>query len=496
MKKRSDRPAENDRLRLIGLGERSLHKSYFPELKKRLEELERFRALLDNSSDMLFLVDAASGRIEDANETACARLGRTRAELLRMTMGDISEGAGGGFCLQPRADREAPFETAFHTSSMELIPVEMTFNFTREAEGADDTTAEGQDELRHCVIVARDVTRRKAMEDALRLTQHTMDSSNTPIFWLRQDGSLTYVNEAACRHLGYTRAELLALNLDEIDPDRPVHHWGEGEWNRMRAMGRRTFEARHRRKDGSIVPVEVQSDPVSFAGEEYHCAFVTDITERKQAEQRLQDSLREKETLLKEVHHRVKNNLQIVVSLLNLQMRDLTDQTILEPLRESASRVAAMALVHEQIYRSDTLSRVALDDYLGRLATQILKTFKSATVVSLEVRIPSVDVSLDKAIPLGLLVNEVLTNSLKHGFVGRDTGAITIRLAVRGGIIRLTMSDDGVGLPRGIRPDRLSSLGLQLVFSLARQLDGSIALKRSGGTTFSLTFPAEVDASF
>ncbi len=480
MNKPSDRQDGADRLKLIGLGERSLQKSYYPELRKRLAELERFRALLDRSSDFIFLTEAASGRIADVNEATCASLGYTREELSAKSVSDFSD-FDGKSCTLSESIQGSPQESVFYAADGRIIPVELAIS---------TTLVDGR---RYCIIVARDITERKNMEAAIRLTQYAIDTSSTAIFWVQGDGSLAYVNEAACRHLGYDRRELLALRVWDFDLNLNAEVWRERGWRTVKGQGSVSFESQHRRKDGGRTPVEVQSHHVNFEGREYICAFVTDIAQRKDAERRLRESLAEKETLLKEVHHRVKNNLQIVSSLLHLQMNTATSPEAGEPLRESAARVATMALVHEQIYRSQSLSRINLDSYLRQLVTRLVETFRGPRQVNAGVVAPHLSVPLDTAIPLGLIVNEVVTNSLKHAFADRPAGSLRVKLVQRGDGLRLTIADNGAGLPPDFRSEESGSLGMQLIWSLTRQLDGRASLKSRKGAIFRLAFPADTE---
>lgn len=472
----SDQDETTDRLRLIGLGERSLQKSYYPELKKRLAELERFRTLLDRSGDFIFLVETRNGRIADVNETACAQLGYTREQITALTVSDLSD-FDSQHCMLDENSTGRPMESTFYTASGRPIPVELTVS-TKLAEGQ-----------RYCIIVARDISDRKNMEAALRLTQYVIDTSSTAIFLVRKDGSLAYANEAGRSHLGRDAKELSRLRVWDFDLDLPMEIWAERGWEEVKRQGSVSVESLHLRGDGSRVPVEVTSHHVAFEGSEYLCIFVSDISRRKEAELRLRDSLAEKETLLKEVHHRVKNNLQIVSSLLHLQMNVVDSEAAQEPLQESAARVATMALVHEQIYRSQSLSRISLDGYLLQLVTRLVETFRGPRRITAVVAVPNLPVPLDTAIPLGLIVNEVVTNSLKHAFAGRDSGTIKVRLTTHGEHACLTVADDGTGLPRGFRIDKADTLGMQLVWSLTRQLDGESTLKTRKGTLFTIVFP-------
>ena len=220
-------------------------------------------------------------------------------------------------------------------------------------------------------------------------------------------------------------------------------------------------------------------------------AIVRNITTFSEVDRALRASLREKEVLLQEVHHRVKNNLQIVNSLINMQLRRLTEASTRETLEQCQHRVQAIALIHEQLYQSKSLADVPLADYVGRLARDILKAASvPANHVALELAIADIALPIDKAIPCGLILNELITNALKHAFPGGRQGSIRIQAEVLvDGNVQLVIADSGVGLPAGFAIKRCQSMGLQLVNTLAEQLDAQLEVYTRGGTFFQLTFP-------
>lgn len=216
-----------------------------------------------------------------------------------------------------------------------------------------------------------------------------------------------------------------------------------------------------------------------------------DITERKLAEEQVRASLREKEVLLKEIHHRVKNNLQIVSALLDLQSGHTVDPQALEMFHESRGRVKSMALIHERLYRSQDLARVNFTEYVEQLADDLYRTYKlSDSDIRLELDVDAPPLSLDLAIPCGLLLNELMSNCFKHAFKGAAEGRLRVSLTTGAdGANVLVVSDDGVGFPAGIDFRNTASFGLQLVKTLTEQLDGEIELKSGPGATFTVRFP-------
>jgi PAS domain S-box-containing protein len=215
-----------------------------------------------------------------------------------------------------------------------------------------------------------------------------------------------------------------------------------------------------------------------------------DITERKQAEDKIQASLREKEVLLKEIHHRVKNNLQVISSLLKMQSRSITDPEIMEIFQESQSRIHSMALIHEKLYQSADLARINCAEYIQNLTSHLYRCYgMTPRHIQLEVKVPQISLSLDAALPCGLIINELVSNALKYAFPDKRSGKIYIELEVNAdNCYILKVSDNGIGLPPNIDWENTRSLGLRLVRTLSQQLGATVAVDLTDGTLFSLTF--------
>jgi PAS domain S-box-containing protein len=225
-----------------------------------------------------------------------------------------------------------------------------------------------------------------------------------------------------------------------------------------------------------------------------------EISERMRAEEQIKASLREKEVLLKEIHHRVKNNLQVISSLLSLQSRCIEDQSVLKLFQESQNRVRSMALIHEKLYRSQDLTRINFAEYIRNLATSLLRSYRANSgPVSLKVNANDVSLSIDAAVPCGLIINELVSNSLKYAFPplpsfppdGGDERGGEIRIEIRSDRdhqVTLIVADNGVGFPKGLDFRHTESLGMQLVNTLTNQLDGTVELHSNGGTEFKITF--------
>lgn len=214
--------------------------------------------------------------------------------------------------------------------------------------------------------------------------------------------------------------------------------------------------------------------------------------QRSYAEKAIKESLEEKEVLLREIHHRVKNNMQIISSLLNLQRQHVSGEETRDVLKESQGRVKSMAMIHEKLYQSPNLTRVDFKDYIEKLASNLIYTYKIENRDIEQVfEVKDVEMNIDTAIPCGLIINELITNSLKYAFppsFQNKKGVIKIKLVQTGNLFQLEISDNGVGLPADIEPENAETLGLQLVHTLVNQLDGSLKIDRIRGTKFTITF--------
>ena len=219
-----------------------------------------------------------------------------------------------------------------------------------------------------------------------------------------------------------------------------------------------------------------------------------DITDREKAEVQIKKSLKEKEVLLREIHHRVKNNLQVIISLLKLQADAVKDKQVIGALMNSQMRVQAMSSVHETLYSTESLASIDFETYISKLARTIFQTYGVGSGhVELKIEAEDIKFGIDQATPLGLLINELISNSLKHGFPEDRKGAVTIRLKKTDeDEIELVVGDSGIGLPEDFDWRNTDSVGFKLVTILAEgQLDGNIDLDRDGGTHFTVRFKIE-----
>jgi PAS domain S-box-containing protein len=246
------------------------------------------------------------------------------------------------------------------------------------------------------------------------------------------------------------------------------------------------------KKDGSVLDVLLSATAEWEGGHVTRSlAVMVDVTAKKLADEALLASLRDKEVLLRELHHRVKNNLQIISSLLSLQSQRVSDPVARELFRESQKRVRAMALVHENLYRTHDFAMVDVVQFLRALTSNVLRLYGAeANRIELELAIENVELEVESAIPCALVINELLTNCLKHAFTGRTSGTIRVMLTgAQDSSVTLVVADDGVGMPAHVDAERAETLGLDIVHTLVGQLHGTTHIARERGTRFEIRFP-------
>ncbi len=351
-------------------------------------------------------------------------------------------------------------------------------------------------------IAIRNAQLVESLRHSERRFRELADALPDTVFETNAQGMLTFLNYRGRETFGYTPADLErgihVLKL--LTPEERRRAWYE--LRAAIATGDASGEFIGMRKDGSTFPIWIHSISILSDGNVGgYRGIVVDITDRKRMEEELQRSLREKETLLKEIHHRVKNNLQTVASLLYLQAEVVKDEQVRRALEESQQRVRALALIHEQLYRSRTLAAVNFGQYVETLVYQLCNAYRSHwDTIKVVHRVEDVPLDLDTAIPCSLIVNELVSNAFKHAFPQRGgnlfstNGDPEVRIELycpNPGECRLVVRDNGVGLPVDFSIETAHSLGLRIVHLLTRQLRGTLHVARDGGTAVTITFPLE-----
>ncbi|MEZ4599544.1 MAG: PAS domain S-box protein [Syntrophotaleaceae bacterium] len=336
------------------------------------------------------------------------------------------------------------------------------------------------------------ITDQLKAEQALRESEEKFRvlAETSPVaICLYQLDRIIYANPAMERLFGYSVDEFYRMTIWD---------WAHEDFReliRMRKVSRLKgeavpdqYEARYMTKTGIERYVLISAGVIEYQGRPTVVASFLDISERKRSEQLLQASLREKDVLLREIHHRVKNNLQVVSSLLFLQAQKIRDPELAGYFTESQNRISSMALAHEQLYQSKNLAEVRLPDYIESLVEEIEKVFRPKTEVRCMVDIEDIELDIEQVVPCGLLITELLTNALRHAFPGSMAGTVRVEMKRENDFLILAVTDDGVGLPPDFDVSSCGTFGFQLIMALTKQLDGALHVERDKGTRFRVTF--------
>lgn len=327
---------------------------------------------------------------------------------------------------------------------------------------------------------------RKSEETFRRIVETAQEG----IWMLDARGTTSYANHWMADMLGYVPEEMLGRALfDFMDDDARLEATRLLERRRQGISERHEF--RFRKKDGTPLWAEVATNAMvddrgAFLGA---LGMIVDRTERRRSEEAIRGLLREKELLLAEVHHRVKNNLLAIASLLSLQERRVASDEAGAALRGARSRVQSMMVLYDRIYHTGGYETMALDGYLAPLAREIVALFPCGGRVRVRMDLEPVPLPVRTILPLGIAVNELLTNAMKHAFVGRPGGTVCLAGFPRGDRVVVVVRDDGPGLPEDVVPETSPGFGLQVVSLLVRQIGGRMTVRRAGGTCWTLEIP-------
>jgi len=341
-------------------------------------------------------------------------------------------------------------------------------------------------------LVAKLEKRNLELTEAEAKFRSVVEQSITGIYIVQGD-RFVYVNPRMVEIFNRSAEELTSKSVHEfIHPADRALAAGNIRKRLSGEVPSLRYQLRMLHQSGAVLHVEVHGGRAEYGGQPAVIGTLLDITERRQAEERIQAALREKEVLLKEIHHRVKNNLQVVSSLLRLQSRSMRTPETIAAFEESCARVHSMALVHEKLYQSRSLSELDFSPYAESLIASLLHAYGTdPAVIRIRLDMEPVRLDINQAIPCALILNELVSNALKYAFPEARPGEIRIRLrAEAAGSICLMVGDNGVGLPAGFDPLKADTLGLQLVATLVTQLRASLEIRRVHGTGYALTFIA------
>ena len=343
----------------------------------------------------------------------------------------------------------------------------------------------------------RDITERKRREEKLRETatflEKLITNANVPIVVWDSQFRITHFNHAFESLTGRTAGDVLRQTLDALFPSDRKQFTLENIQNKLISEQLRSVEVEIQPVKGPIRTLLWNAAPIFEKDDKTLLAVIAqgiDITEQRQAKEAMRVELQEKEVLLREIHHRVKNNMQVISSLFHLQAKNTMSDACRAILKEAQTRIQAMSLVHEKLYKSGHLSRIDFGEYINSLAIHLFQVYGvKPDLIRLETEFEDVNLDIASALPCGLLLNELISNALKHAFPGNRAGVVRIALKRgTGDLIKVLVADDGIGFPEDLDFSKAESFGLQIVNLLVGQLDGRIELDRTKGAAFTVTF--------
>ena len=334
-----------------------------------------------------------------------------------------------------------------------------------------------------------DITERKIAEEKLQILGHAIESTTEMITITDLNNRFTFLNRAFEKKYGYSESELIGKEVEIIGSVKNLPEIHEVVFKDTKKGGWEG-ELVNTKKDGTEFPILLSTSQIKNKQGEVmgYIGVARDITELKNAYDRLRHSLTEKEILLKEVYHRIKNNMQVISSLLNIQSQSVTEPTAIELFRETQNRVRIMQLIHEKLYKSQDLSKIDFSLYIRDLTDQLRRAYPVSKNIELTINSEGIFLGVDRAIPCGLIINELISNAYKYAFTDGQKGNIYIELTVQEDKLCLIVSDNGIGIPETIDFRESDSLGMILVSTLSDQLEGTVEIDRTAGTKFTIRF--------
>jgi len=455
-----------------------------------LENQKRFQATFELAAVGIAQV-AIDGHWLMVNQKLCDIVGYSLTELLTMSFQDITHPGDLQTDLQQLQKLLAgdvktySLEKRYIRKDGGVIWINLTVTLVRDEKGKPE----------YFISVVEDIQARKDFETALVASEERFRTlvDNTPYAVLVMvDGHIAFANGPAAQLLDlpspdYSIGDDIMIYVQLDDHERFKEHMGQAE-----KSGARMHQEEFRLLSchGQVLEVESCAAPLRFSNKDAILIFAHDIRRRKQAENEIKGSLREKELLLKEIHHRVKNNLQIITSLISLQCTGISNPGEIERAQRLEWRIRSMALIHEQLYGAGNFASIDMAEYIKNLSGRLASSFSgSAGKVQLVIDASPTPMGIDKAVPCGLLVNELITNAYKHVFNTNGEGRLDISLHWDAGLVTLMVRDNGPCFPEGFDFGNSNTLGGQLIIELTRQLGGKLNLACTPGAQIEVTFP-------
>jgi PAS domain S-box-containing protein len=460
--------------------------------RKRMEDAlrqseEKYRGIFENVQDVYYEATVEGTILEVSPSIEVMSKGQYRRDdLIGKSIWDFYADIGERQALLDvlrERGRVTDFEITLKNRDGSLIPCSISSKIQFNDQGRPEKI----------IGSMRDVTERKQAEEELRENEAflstLMETASSAIF-IYQDERFTFINRASEILTGYSRNELIGMRfLEIVHPDHREMIVQRGLARQRGDKLPERYEFRIVQKDGSVCWVDFTGGRIEWHGRPAAIGTAFDITESKCMQDQIRKDLIVKEVMLKEIHHRVRNNLNVIVSLLNLQS-DLitTKRQALKAFEETKNRIYAMALVHSNLYKEEDFSRVDLLSFIQNLTQNLMQVYN--TDVKIDVHIEDLSLDLNNAVPCGLILNELVTNALKYAFKDKHKGLITIEFRMqKDNTCELTVQDNGAGLPEDLDIPKTKSLGLLIVNQLVDQIDGVLKITRGKGAKFQITFP-------
>ncbi|MEX2640224.1 MAG: chemotaxis protein CheB [Balneolales bacterium] len=337
-----------------------------------------------------------------------------------------------------------------------------------------------------------DITAEKTAQHDLarseQLKELFFESPGVGVILTDEEGFIFRVNDAYCHMSGYSREELLGkpFTITVVPEDRKR---AMGNYRKFKDGLEVEEESGLYRKDKKTLDVMITGILVTdLENRHFKLSTFRDITKIRQFEEKLQESVREKEYMLQEIHHRVKNNMAVITGLLSLQGDTIKDDKLTRLFRESENRIRSIAMIHEKLYQNENLASIKMDGYIKELDRMIFDLIQPDVHIKTNIRARDVSLNIASAVPCGLIIHELLINAYEHAFKGRKEGCITVLFTHAGDKYQLVIEDDGVGMPETVNPNKSKTLGLNLVQGLSRQLNADVTIRRKNGTKVLLEF--------